>query len=144
MIPSQNCYNLIKEFEGCELEAYVDPGTGGEPITIGYGHTGGVKLGEVISQEQANEYFVSDVKRFADGVNKMVNVPMTQGEFDALCSFSFNLGLGNLKSSTLLRKLNAGDKEAAANQFLVWNMAAGRVMTGLTRRREAEKALFLS
>jgi lysozyme len=144
MIPSQNCYNLIKEFEGCELKAYPDPATGGEPITIGYGHTGGVKLGEVITQEQANEYLISDVKRFADAVNQMVTVPITQGEFDALCSFAFNLGVGNLRKSTLLRKLNSGNKELASNQFLVWNMASGRVMAGLTRRREAERTLFLS
>ena len=144
MIPSQNCYDLIKNFEGCELEAYPDPATGGEPITIGYGHTGGVKLGEVITQEQANEYLISDVKRFADAVNQMVTVPITQGEFDALCSFAFNLGIGNLRNSTLLRKLNSGNKDNAANQFLVWNMAGGRVMAGLTRRREAERTLFLS
>ena len=144
MTPSQNCYNLIKEFEGCELTAYPDPATGNNPWTIGYGSTIGVHPGMVITQEEAEQRLVSDVKRFAEGVNQMVTVPMTQGEFDALCSFSFNLGLGNLRSSTLLRKLNAGDKEAAANQFLVWNMAAGRIMTGLTRRREAERALFLS
>ena len=144
MNPSQNCYSLIKEFEGCELEAYPDPATGGEPITIGYGHTGGVKLGEVITQEQADEYLISDVKRFADAVNQMVTVPITQGEFDALCSFAFNLGIGNLRNSTLLRKLNSGNKDSAANQFLVWNMAGGRVMAGLTRRREAERTLFLS
>ena len=144
MIPSQNCYDLIKNFEGCELEAYPDPATGGEPITIGYGHTGGVKLGEVITQEQADEYLISDVKRFADAVNQMVTVPITQGEFDALCSFAFNLGIGNLRNSTLLRKLNSGNKDSAANQFLVWNMAGGRVMAGLTRRREAERTLFLS
>ena len=144
MIPSQNCYDLIKNFEGCELEAYPDPATGGEPITIGYGHTGGVKLGEVITQEQADEYLISDVKRFADAVNQMVTVPITQGEFDALCSFAFNLGIGNLRNSTLLRKLNSGNKDNAANQFLVWNMAGGRVMAGLTRRREAERTLFLS
>ena len=144
MIPSQNCYDLIKNFEGCELEAYPDPATGGEPITIGYGHTGGVKLGEVITQEQADEYLISDVKRFADAVNQMVTVPITQSEFDALCSFAFNLGIGNLRNSTLLRKLNSGNKDSAANQFLVWNMAGGRVMAGLTRRREAERTLFLS
>ena len=144
MTPSKNCYDLIKEFEGCKLEAYPDPATGGEPITIGYGHTGGVKLGEVITQEQADEYLISDVKRFADAVNQMVTVPITQSEFDALCSFAFNLGIGNLRNSTLLRKLNSGNKDSAANQFLVWNMAGGRVMAGLTRRREAERTLFLS
>lgn len=144
MTPSKNCYDLIKEFEGCKLEAYPDPATHGEPITIGVGHTGGVKLGDVITQEQADEYLVNDVAHAANAVNQMVAVSITQGEFDALCSFAFNLGVGNLRNSTLLRKLNSGNKDSAANQFLVWNMAGGRLMAGLTRRREAERALFLT
>ena len=144
MIPSKNCYDLIKEFEGCKLEAYPDPATHGEPITIGVGHTGGVKLGDVITQEQADEYLVNDVAHAANAVNQMVAVSITQGEFDALCSFAFNLGIGNLKNSTLLKKLNSGDIQGAADQFLVWNKAAGKVMAGLTRRREAERALFLT
>ena len=144
MIPSQNCYDLIKNFEGCKLEAYPDPATHGEPITIGVGHTGGVKLGDVITQEQADEYLVSDVSHAANAVNQMVDENMTQGQFDALCSFAFNLGIGNLKNSTLLKKLNSGDIQGAADQFLVWNKAAGKVMAGLTRRREAERALFLT
>ena len=144
MTPSKKCYDLIKEFEGCKLEAYPDPGTGAEPITIGVGHTGGVKLGDVITQEQADEYLVSDVSHAANAVNQMVDENMTQGQFDALCSFAFNLGIGNLKNSTLLKKLNSGDIQGAADQFLVWNKAAGKVMAGLTRRREAERALFLT
>ena len=144
MNPSKNCYDLIKEFEGCKLEAYPDPGTGAEPITIGVGHTGGITLGTVITQEQADEYLVSDVSHAANAVNQMVDGNMTQGQFDALCSFAFNLGIGNLKNSTLLKKLNGGDVEGAADQFLVWNKAAGHVMAGLTRRREAERTLFLS
>ena len=106
MTPSKNCYDLIKEFEGCKLEAYPDPGTGGEPITIGVGHTGGIKLGMTITQEQADEYLVSDLNHAASSVNQMVSVDMSQDEFDALCSFAFNLGVGNLKSSTLLKKLS--------------------------------------
>jgi lysozyme len=144
MNPSENCYNLIKEFEGCKLTAYPDPATGGEPITIGVGHTGGIKLGTTITQEQADAYLVSDVAHAATAVNQMVTVPMTQGQFDALCSFAFNLGVGNLKSSTLLKDFNANNVQGAANQFLVWNKAAGHVMAGLTRRREAERTLFLS
>jgi len=144
MTPSKNCYDLIKEFEGCKLEAYPDPATSGEPITIGVGHTGGVKLGDIITQEQADEFLEKDVAHAANAINQMVTVEMTQGEFDALCSFAFNLGVGNLKSSTLLRKLNVNDKQGAADQFLVWNKAAGKVMAGLTRRREAERILFLS
>ena len=144
MTPSKNCYDLIKEFEGCKLEAYPDPATHGEPITIGVGHTGGIKLGMTITQEQADEYLVSDVSHAANAVNQMVDENMTQGQFDALCSFAFNLGIGNLKNSTLLKKLNSGDIQGAADQFLVWNKAAGHVMAGLTRRREAERTLFLT
>ena len=144
MTPSKNCYDLIKEFEGCKLEAYPDPATHGEPITIGVGHTGAIKLGMTITQEQADEYLVSDVSHAANAVNQMVDENMTQGQFDALCSFAFNLGIGNLKNSTLLKKLNSGDIQGAADQFLVWNKAAGHVMAGLTRRREAERTLFLT
>ena len=144
MTPSKNCYDLIKEFEGCKLEAYPDPGTGAEPITIGVGHTGGITLGTVITQEQADEYLVSDVSHAANAVNQMVSGKITQNQFDALVSFAFNLGTGNLRNSTLLKKLNSGDIQGAADQFLVWNKAAGHVMAGLTRRREAERILFLS
>ena len=144
MTPSKNCYDLIKEFEGCKLEAYPDPATHGEPITIGVGHTGGVKLGDVITQEQADEYLVNDVAYSAKAVNQMVSGKITQNQFDALVSFAFNLGTGNLRNSTLLKKLNKDDFENAADQFLVWNKAAGHVMAGLTRRREAERALFLT
>lgn len=144
MKPSSKCIELIKEFEGCKLEAYPDPATGGEPITIGVGHTGGIKLGMTITPKQADDFLQSDLEGFASSVNKMVTVPLTQGQFDALCSFAFNLGAGNLKNSTLLRKLNAGDVEGASMEFVKWNKAAGKVMAGLTRRREAEKELFLS
>lgn len=135
---------LIKEFEGCRLTAYPDPGTGGEPWTIGYGHTGGIKKGDVITQAQADEYLRADLVKFEGGVTKLVTASLTQGEFDALVSFSYNNGLGNLKTSTLLRKLNAGDKQGAADEFPRWCHAAGKEMPGLVRRRAAERALFLS
>ena len=144
MTPSKNCYDLIKEFEGCKLEAYPDPASGGEPWTIGVGSTKGVHKGMVITQEQADEYLVNDVAYSAKAVNQMVSGKITQNQFDALCSFAFNLGIGNLKNSTLLKKLNGEDVESAADQFLVWNKAAGKVMAGFTRRREAERTLFLS
>ena len=144
MTPSKKCYDLIKEFEGCKLEAYPDPGTGAEPITIGVGHTGGVKLGDVITQEQADEYLVNDVAYSAKAVNQMVSEKITQNQFDALVSFAFNLGTGNLRNSTLLKKLNKDDFENAANEFLKWDMASGHQMAGLTRRRKAERALFLT
>ena len=144
MTPSKNCYDLIKKFEGCKLEDYPDPATHGEPITIGVGHTGGVKLGDVITQEQADEYLVNDVAYSAKAVNQMVSEKITQNQFDALVSFAFNLGTGNLRNSTLLKKLNKDDFENAANEFLKWDMASGHQMAGLTRRRKAERALFLT
>ena len=144
MTPSKNCYDLIKEFEGCKLEAYPDPASGGEPWTIGVGSTKGVHKGMVITQEQADEYLVNDVAYSAKAVNQMVNGKITQNQFDALVSFAFNLGTGNLRNSTLLKKLNKDDFENAANEFLKWDMASGHQMAGLTRRRKAERALFLT
>lgn len=143
MKTSQAGVDLIKQFEGLELTAYPDPGTGGEPWTIGYGHTGGVKPGDTVTEAEAEEILRQDLARFEDCVNAYVSVPITQSEFDALVSFAFNVGCGALKSSTLLRLLNGGDHEAAAQQFPRWNKAAGRVMAGLTRRREAERDLFV-
>lgn len=133
---------LIKSFEGLRLEAYPDPATGGEPFTVGYGHTGEVTPGMVITEAEAEELLRQDIVQFEMCVNGALQVPVTQGQFDALVSFAFNLGCGNLRRSTLLRKLNAGDATGAAAEFAVWNRAAGRVMAGLTRRREAERDLF--
>lgn len=132
---------LIKEFEGCELEAYQDVvGV----WTIGYGHTGAdVDPDLYITQAVADELLARDLARFEAGVSRMAKVPLTQNEFDALVSFSFNLGLANLAGSTLLRLLNAGQKVAAAAEFPRWNRAGGRVLAGLTRRRVAEQSLFL-
>lgn len=137
---SKKGLDLIKAFEGLELKAYKDSvGI----LTIGYGSTGShVRPGMVITKEQAEELLKQDVSRFEGGVNDVVKVPLTQNQFDALVSFSFNLGLGNLKSSTLLRKLNASDYYGAANEFLRWNKAGGKVLNGLTRRRQAEKDMF--
>lgn len=137
-------YGIIKEFEGLRLKAYPDPATGGAPWTIGYGHTKGVKSGDVITEEIANQFLYEDAMEAWQGILEVVTVKLEQWELDALTSFVFNLGIGNFKSSTLLRKLNAGDKLGAANEFLRWNKAAGKVMAGLTRRREAERKLFLN
>lgn len=137
---SKKGLDLIKTFEGLGLKAYKDSvGI----LTIGYGSTGShVKPGMVITIEQAEELLKQDMSRFEKGVNDLVKVPLTQNQFDALVSFSFNLGLGNLKSSTLLRKLNASDYSGAASEFLRWNRAGGKVLNGLTRRRQAEKDMF--
>ena len=136
---------LIKESEGCVLKAYPDPATGGEPWTIGYGHTGSdVRPGKVIDQAEADRLLDEDVDLFERGVNRLVDVDLTQGQFDALVCFAFNLGLGALQQSTLLKLLNAGDYEGAAKQFLRWDKAGGKVMAGLTKRRQAESELFLA
>ena len=133
--------DLIKQFEGLYLNAYRCPA--GVP-TIGYGHTAGVAMGQTITQQQADDYLRRDVRQFERAVSRQVRVPLTQGQFDALVSFAFNLGEGALAQSTLLRLLNAGDYAGAAAQFDRWNKAGGRVLPGLVRRRAAERALFES
>lgn len=142
-VVSKKGLDLIKSFEGLSLKAYPDPATGGEPVTIGYGHTGGVKLGAVWTQAQADNALADDVSHFADGVSSLIgSVPTTQGQFDAMVAFSYNVGLGNFGSSTLLKKHKAGDYAGAVAEFGKWVNAAGKVMAGLTRRRAAEAALY--
>ena len=133
--------DLIKHFEGCKLEAYRD--SVGIP-TIGYGHIEGVQMGDVITQDEADLYLSHDVASKVDGVNRLVRADINQNQFDALVSFAYNLGLGALGNSTLLKMINAGSANAAGPQFLRWNKAGGVVLAGLTRRREAEKALYES
>lgn len=141
---SQNGIDLIKRFEGCALTAYPDPGTCGEPLTVGYGHTGpDVHPGTLITQQHAEQLLEADLMRFEDGVTANAG-KCTQGQFDALVSFAFNLGLKNLLGSTLLRLHKAGDYDGAAAQFSRWTRAAGRVMPGLVKRREAEAELYAS
>lgn len=130
---------LIKRFEGCVLTAYLDVvGV----ATIGYGHTAGVKLGDKITQAQADAMLETDVMLRVGAVNNLVRAPITQGQFDALCSFAYNVGVGNLQRSTLLRMINRGEAADAAEQLLLWDKAGGKKFAGLTRRREAEKALY--
>lgn len=136
---------LIRQHEGLRLEAYQDPvGV----WTIGYGHTSAagppsVYKGMRITAAGADEILRTDLRKFEGYVTSAVKVPLNQNQFDALVSFTFNLGPGNLRSSTLLKRLNAGDYGAAADQFSVWNRAGGKVMPGLVKRRAAERALFL-
>ncbi|MDU8950454.1 MAG: lysozyme [Bifidobacterium sp.] len=140
---------LIKCFEGCQLTAYPDPGTGGAPWTIGYGWTlpvdgKPVRPGMTIDQATADRLLKTGLVSYENDVLKIVKVKLTQGQFDALVSFAYNIGSRALSTSTLLKKLNAGDIKGAADEFLRWNKAAGKVLNGLNRRREAERALFLS
>lgn len=145
MTPSKACADLVKSFEGCILKAYPDPATGGDPWTIGVGHTGPeVKPGVIWTQAQADAALEADLARFARGVwNATGEKETTQNRFDSLVSFSFNVGLGNLLNSTLLRLHNKGDYAGAAEQFLRWDKANGKRMAGLTRRRQAERSLYL-
>ena len=137
---------LIKQFEGCKLTAYQDSvGV----WTIGYGWTKPVdgkpiRAGMTIKQETAELLLKTGLVSYENDVSRLVKVDLTQGQFDALVSFTYNLGARSLSTSTLLRKLNAGDYAGAADEFLRWNKAGGKVLNGLTRRREAERALFLS
>lgn len=136
---------LVKQFEGCVLHAYPDPGTGGDPWTIGYGHTGSdVHPGVTWTQAQADVALERDVQRFADDVNVMVTHSVSPNQFAALVSFAYNLGPTALAESTLLRLVNAGDYANAALQFARWTYAGGRQLPGLVRRRAAERALFLT
>ncbi|HIC8722412.1 TPA: lysozyme [Enterobacter ludwigii] len=146
MQTSEKGIALIKQFEGCKLTAYQDSvGV----WTIGYGWTQPVdgkpiRAGMTIKQETAERLLKTGLVSYESEVSRLVKVGLTQGQFDALVSFTYNLGARSLSTSTLLRKLNAGDYAGAADEFLRWNKAGGKVLNGLTRRREAERALFLS
>lgn len=150
---------LIKRFEGCarlrpdgKIEAYPDPGTGGEPWTIGWGSTGEdrfnggrIKPGTVWTQEQCDRRAIEDYVRYADDVKRALGGALrstSQQQFDALVSFHYNTGA--IGRATLTRKHKAGDYEGAAQEFKRWNKAGGRVMAGLTRRRKAEEVMYRS
>lgn len=141
---SQRGIDLIKQFEGYSSKAYPDPATGGAPWTIGYGTTKGVKPGMVITAQQAEKMLRDDVAKFEIGVSSLITAPTTQGQFDAMVSLAYNIGLGNFGKSTLLKKHNARCYTCAADQFRVWNRANGRVMNGLTKRRAAERQVYMS
>ena len=143
---SQSGLDLIKEFEGLRLDAYQDSvGV----WTIGYGSTywpdgRKVKKGDKLASEAEAEQLLRDtVKTYEAGVNRVVKVHITQNQFDALVSFAFNLGVGALEKSTLVRKLNQIDVIPVANEFSRWTKAGGKELAGLRRRRTAERELFL-
>ena len=133
---------LIMQFEGCRLSAYKD--SVGVP-TIGYGHTKGVKMGQQISHEEAEDLLRKDLHWVEECVNRDAGQSkLTQSEYDALCSFVFNLGCGAFHKSTLRKKLLSGDPRSAADEFPKWCHAGHRKLKGLVRRRRAERELFLS
>lgn len=139
---SQACIDLVKDFEKCRLVAFKPTPT--DPWTLGWGHTVGVYEGQNCSQAQADQWLADDLQHASQGVANLVTVPITQGEFDALTSFAYNLGIGALHGSTLLRLLNAGNPTGAALEFPRWDHAGGVELEGLERRRLAEQALFRS
>tara|TARA_B100001175_G_scaffold299513_1_gene290946 strand:+ start:740 stop:1183 length:444 start_codon:yes stop_codon:yes gene_type:complete len=138
---SQEGLSLIKKFEGCRLEAYY---CSGGVLTIGYGHTGGVKESDTITQEEAEKLLRADVFKFEEYVEDNVMVELDQGQFDALVAWTFNLGPGNLRESTMLKKLNEADYASVPSEMKRWNKAGGKTLDGLIRRRNAEALLFQS
>ena len=138
---SQEGLALIKKFEGCRLEAYK---CSGGVWTIGYGHTENVNEGDTITQEKADKLLKSDIESFEVYVNYSVMVELDQGQFDALVAWTFNLGPGNLRESTMLKKLNKADYTSVPNEMKRWNKAGGKTLDGLIRRRNAEALLFQS
>lgn len=139
--------NLIKKYEGCKLKAYSCPA---HIPTIGWGNTAykngaKVKLGDEITQEQADELLMHTLNYFADGIKKLVSKELTDNQFNALLSFAYNLGIGNLRISTLVRKINANPSDASIkDEFARWNKAGGKVLAGLTKRRTEEAKLYFS
>lgn len=131
---------IIKDFEGCGLKAYICPSG---VWTIGYGHTASVKPDMVITQLDAERLLKQDLLRFEQGVTSLVKVPLTPNQFSALVSFAFNVGINALRTSTLLRLLNNKDYKGAAKEFLRWDKGNnGKPLPGLTKRRKAEQDLF--
>ena len=139
MRTSEEGIALLKKFEGCELKSYQDSvGV----WTIGYGHIKGVKEGMTITKQQAEEMLLEELVEYENYVLEAVNHQLDQCMFDALVSWTYNLGPSNLNASTMLKVLNAGDYDAVPEQIKRWNKAGGKVLTGLVRRREAEALLF--
>jgi len=139
MKTSDEGISLIKKFEGCRLEPYF---CSGNVLTIGYGHTKDVIENMSITEDTAEALLKEDLKDFEEQVSNLVKVELNQNQFDALIAWTFNLGSGNLSSSTLLKKLNNSEYDEVPEQIKRWNKAGGKVLEGLIRRREAEALLF--
>lgn len=140
MKASETIKNFIKNAEGLRLTAYKCPAG---VWTIGYGHTQGVSAGHTITKEQAESYFNMDILIHENNVEKLVKVPLTQNQFDALVSFEYNIGYGQFKTSTLLRLLNNKNYSGAAEQFSRWVYSNGKILPGLVKRRQFEKKHFI-
>jgi len=137
--------DLIKKYEGCKLQAYLCPA---KIPTIGYGATfyadgTKVKIGDTITQKQADELLTIIVKKFADGVDKLVKTNITANMRASLISLAYNIGIGNFSDSTVLKKVNINPNDTTiANNFRAWNKGGGKVLTGLENRREEEAQNF--
>lgn len=138
---SEGCISIIKKYEGVELTAYK--GLGGHWL-IGYGHNAGIQKGMTISMKKSEKYLRTDLIQFEKDVARLVTVPVTHNEFSAMVCLTYNIGSGNFAKSTVLREVNNGNTALAADAFLMWNKANGKVLPQLKRRRESDKALFLS
>lgn len=155
MTISKDGLDLIRHFESClkpngrgAFESYADPAHGWKVPTIGWGtveYPDGVKVkrGDVISQERADELLHWEVSQKATKASELVKVKLEEHQLAALTAFAYNVGTGALEKSTLLKKLNRSDFDGAADEFLRWNRADGKVMRGLMRRRTAERLMFL-
>ena len=138
---SQEGLSLIKRFEGCRLKSYK---CSANVLTIGYGHTSGVKETDTITQDEADKLLQEDVEQFEKYVDDNVTVELGQSQFDSLVAWTFNLGVGNLRESTMLKKLNNEDYKSVPSEMKRWNKAGGKTLDGLIRRRKAESLLFES
>lgn len=139
MRTSDRGIELIKRFEGFADVAYL---CSAGVLTLGWGHTKGVKRGDTCTEEQATEWLRQDLVSAERSVSRLITRPLLQNQFDALVSFTFNLGGGALQRSTLRQKVNRMEDEAAAGEFLKWNRAGGKVLRGLVLRRQAEAEMF--
>lgn len=156
LVLSEEGKNHIKKCEGCKLKAYKCPSG---KLTIGYGHTNKVYADDIITQKEAENLFEQDIIIHENNVKKLVKVPLSQNQFDALVSLEYNIGYNNFANSTILKLLNAGDYIGAANRFLCENVCAKtseeryqgswvfdsnkKVLPGLVQRRLKEKEMFL-
>lgn len=139
MKTSEEGIALIKTFEGCKLRAYLDAV---DVPTIAYGRTKDVKIKDICTQQQAEDWLEEELVEYEGYVNEAVKVELTQPQFDSLVSWTYNLGPSNLNRSSMLRVLNTSDYDNVPEQIMRWNKAGGRVLPGLVRRREAEAEMF--
>lgn len=139
--PAEVAADFIEQWEGCRLEAYQ---CSAGVWTIGVGHTKGVKKGDVITYAQSRAFLFEDIRTHVEALAPAISVPVSEGQFIALASLAFNVGVASVAGSRLVKKLNAGDVSGAADEFLDgWDTAGGKVVSGLQRRRRAERKLFL-